>query len=181
MAYEAPALGTAGQVYTAAAHNIIVNDVLVFAVPPMVFATQSSGQVVPRGTWTALQWGGADSYDTDSMHDPATNNTRITINTAGVYLINFQLATTIVTNNGALGLAIRLNGGTTPIFARSLLDAAEDISNSLTGVYSLAATNYIEAFMFHVYGTASMTTDHNGGADGPAPTSFSATLLGRTS
>jgi len=28
MAYEAPALGTAGQVYTAAAHNIIVNDVL---------------------------------------------------------------------------------------------------------------------------------------------------------
>ena len=29
MAYEVPALGTAGQVYTAAAHNIIVNDVLV--------------------------------------------------------------------------------------------------------------------------------------------------------
>ena len=28
MAYEAPALGTAAQVYTAAAHNIIVNDVL---------------------------------------------------------------------------------------------------------------------------------------------------------
>ena len=28
MAYEAPALGTAGQVYTAAAHNIIVNDIL---------------------------------------------------------------------------------------------------------------------------------------------------------
>jgi len=34
MAYVAPALGTAGQVYTAAAHNIIVNDILQFA--PMV-------------------------------------------------------------------------------------------------------------------------------------------------
>jgi len=31
MAYEVPALGTAGQVYTAAAHNIIVNDILEFA------------------------------------------------------------------------------------------------------------------------------------------------------
>ena len=30
MAYEAPALGTAGQVYTAAAHNIIVADILAF-------------------------------------------------------------------------------------------------------------------------------------------------------
>jgi len=31
MAYEIPALGTAGQVYTAAAHNIIVGDILQFA------------------------------------------------------------------------------------------------------------------------------------------------------
>ena len=32
MAYEVPALGTAGQVYTAAAHNIIVEDIRMFSV-----------------------------------------------------------------------------------------------------------------------------------------------------
>ena len=60
MAYEVPALGTAGQVYTAAAHNIIVNDVLNFRSIQNRFAMarRSSTDIVMNSTnWANLDTG----------------------------------------------------------------------------------------------------------------------------
>ena len=52
MAYEVPALGTAGQVYTAAAHNIIVHDILAFRSIQNRFATarRTSGNLTLNST-----------------------------------------------------------------------------------------------------------------------------------
>jgi hypothetical protein len=46
----------------------------------------SSAQSIPTATWTALAFN-SEVYDTDGIHDPATNNSRLTCKTAGKYLI----------------------------------------------------------------------------------------------
>ncbi|GAI68292.1 unnamed protein product [marine sediment metagenome] len=46
-------------------------------------------QSIPDGLQTDLIFDRED-YDTDEMHDTVTNNERITIKTAGIYLITFQ-------------------------------------------------------------------------------------------
>ena len=75
----------AGDVATAAAWNVLVNNDIALAVSPAVKCTRSTRTAYTAGN--ALAWPGTDAYDTDNMHNPATNNSRITINTAGIYLL----------------------------------------------------------------------------------------------
>jgi len=85
MAYVTPTIRSVGDAVTAADYNIMANDVIALAVPPAVKCTRSTRTAYTSGN--ALAWPGTDAYDTDNMHDPATNNSRITINTAGIYLL----------------------------------------------------------------------------------------------
>ena len=60
MAYEVPALGTAGQVYTAAAHNILVEDIIVARSIQNRFATarRTAGNLVLNSTsWANVDTG----------------------------------------------------------------------------------------------------------------------------
>jgi hypothetical protein len=179
MAFVTPQPGTAGQVYTAAAHNVIVDDLNFLYQPPMVFCTQSSGQTITQNTNTALAWNGTDLFDTDSMHDPSVNNTRITFNTAGVYQVTFQWSSTAIPDNGRIQPQIRLNGGTTPILGMLQQSSVQTASMLVSGVYKFAATNYIEAWIRFAH-SGTLTTDHDGtgDSDNRAPTSFSAVWVG---
>lgn len=69
----------------------------------------SANQSIPTGAWTTLIFD-SERWDTDAIHDPITNNDRLTCKTAGRYLI----AATIMfaTNNvGSRGVAIYSSDG----------------------------------------------------------------------
>ena len=168
--YTAAGSATAGDVYTAAAHNIIVTDVNNFIVPPACRLQQSAAQTVPDSTTTALAFGN-EIYDTDGMHDNATNNSRITIQTAGIYIVTASVGYTS-TPTAANELYIQL-GGSTRIVEDSALSGAAYKCVSVT--YAFSAADYIEVI---VYADGPRTTRY---ASLPGVTHFAATWIGRTS
>jgi hypothetical protein len=58
-------------------------------VRPRVSLTKSSVQSIATSAATAITWDG-EVFDTDTMHDNSTNPERITIKTAGIYLLIFN-------------------------------------------------------------------------------------------
>lgn len=83
-----------GDVYTAAAHNLILENVENYRVPPMVRVQRDgTNQSVTPGASGFVAWNNASAaFDTDSMWSSGAN-TRITVNTAGVYLVTWTLTT----------------------------------------------------------------------------------------
>ena len=71
----------------------------------------NAAQAIATSSGTALAFNN-ERYDTDLIHDPATNNSRLTCQTAGKYLIiaNIQWAANAT---GFRQLGIMLNGTTT--------------------------------------------------------------------
>jgi len=59
--------------------------------------TKSTDQTIPTGVHTPITWD-TENYDTNDMHNTVTNNSRITIKTAGKYLLVGQ--TTWTSNSG---------------------------------------------------------------------------------
>ena len=76
-----------GDVYTATQHNSIVTNVNNYRVPPMARITKN-GTTRPYTSATAIAFdnGTTNGYDTDGMYS-AGANTRLTVQTAGVYLV----------------------------------------------------------------------------------------------
>lgn len=54
-----------------------------------VKATRTTDQNIPNNTPTVLDFN-SEEFDTDTMHDNVTNNSRLTINTAGKWLFGFN-------------------------------------------------------------------------------------------
>ena len=102
MPYVAPSTVVAGQTYSAAAHNVIVNDVIDLdtrvndlIVPPTVCVRRTTNLSYTTGvnvTWESTAW------DTDGMWS-AGSATDVTIQTTGVYQISiigrFQATATL--------------------------------------------------------------------------------------
>ena len=81
--YTAAGSATAGDVYTASAHNVIVTNVNNFIVPPTVCVQRTTNLSYTTGTnvtWQSAAW------DTDGMWS-AGSATNVTIQTTGVYSI----------------------------------------------------------------------------------------------
>jgi hypothetical protein len=86
--YTAAGTVVAGEVYTAAAHNIIATDVNNFIVPPMArlrLTANVSFTNSTHGTVGFKNTNATEDYDTDGMITLSGSNSAITINTAGVY------------------------------------------------------------------------------------------------
>jgi hypothetical protein len=108
----------------------------------MVRAVRSTDQSIPGTTTTTILWNGTDTFDTDTMHDPSSNPSRITINTAGIYLITVGLNFTGGTTGASTQLFVRADG--TTVFGRQIYDTAST-AISLAVIYKLTAGQYIEA------------------------------------
>jgi len=89
---------TVGSVLQASDYNRVLENVNNYRVPPMVSAKITGTVNIANATPTAIAWGGADDYDTDGFHDPASNNTRLTLSVAGVWMVT---AVVIIAANGA--------------------------------------------------------------------------------
>jgi hypothetical protein len=146
-------IGSTGQVLTVAA------GVPSWATPAAagyvgVGVTKSADQSLTNATYTAISWDG-EGWDTNSFHDNATNNSRVTIPSgkAGKYLVE------ITFNFAASGVgSIRLvnlykNGvgtGDVNFSPNPTFNAAAVFSK----VLDLAVSDYIQAFAYQDSGGA---------------------------
>jgi len=103
-----PSVST-GSTWTATAANNLLTTVNSNTVPPLVRAKRSAD--LSYTSSAAIAWD-AEDYDTDSMHDLVTNNTRLTFATAGIYRVTCGLYVTYGGTVSALDLSIYGNGST---------------------------------------------------------------------
>ena len=166
--YTAAGSAVAGDVYTAAAHNVIVTDINNTIVPPACVATAGAAQNIVNTTYTALTFS-AEQFDTDAIHDTSTNTSRFTITTPGIYQMNAWVGVSGSSAGSIRVCAIRTNGTNYLWYALST-----PILNSInvSGVYNLALNDYVE---FIVYQDSGVTMTAN--ADRIASIYF----IGRTS
>jgi len=90
-------------------------------------------------SWVAIAFA-AEDFDTDTMHDNVTNNTRITFTHAGKYCVggSWQGAT-----NAVVGIRIRLNG-TTILASQKQGNSGATEQSCVSTIYNFAANDYIE-------------------------------------
>ena len=118
---------------------------------------QSSGQTL--GTSLTVINFNSESYDTDTMHDNSTNNSRITFTTAGKYTVSGIVNTDA---NAIIFSAILLNG-TTTIAAIGAGNAGPSTANGnyLSTDYVFGAGDYVE--LLGCFGVAQTTKSGIGG------------------
>lgn len=130
--------------------------------PPMCTARKIGDISIPSATLTQMTLP-AEDFDTDGMHDPTTNNSRITCNHAGVYHASASLIWA-ANNNGNRIMTIMLNNTTrqtqdweeTPDGTNTThLNCAQDVQMNVNDYLEIQASQ----------GTAS-GLNVNGGTDG---------------
>ena len=77
-----------GDVYTAASHNAILTNVNNYRVPPSCQVRRTTN-LTGYTSDAAITWE-SEAFDTDDMWASSPNPTRITIATAGLYLVTFS-------------------------------------------------------------------------------------------
>lgn len=114
-----------------------------------VKATLLANQVIATGVTTLMLWT-TEAYDTDGMHDTAVNIGRITIRTAGKFLLTLVIIWGS-NNVGVRQLAIYKNGAYffDIIFPNNL--AGED-HNQIFTVENCIVGDYFEAFVYQASG-----------------------------
>lgn len=95
----------------------------------------------------------SESFDTNTMHDNATNNTRITFTTAGKYSVSGTVNTDA---NAASWAGIRLNGSTY-LATNGAGNAGATTANgtNVETIYDFAAADYVE--LMGAFGTTQNT------------------------
>jgi hypothetical protein len=109
-------------------------------------AIRSANQVFTAGVEAAVIWDGADIYDTDSIHDPASNNTRFTVPSG---CTEARMSFGLVTPNTAGGMRVyvKKNGARFYGGAYTRQDTAGSESNSgISAWVPVSAGDYFEVF-----------------------------------
>lgn len=118
---------------------------------------KSSAQSIGT-TRTALTFDTED-FDTDTMHDNVTNNTRITFTHAGKYMVGGIVCTD---SNAVAGASIRLNAGNEIAFV-AMGNAGTSVNGGsiVQTIYNFSANDYVE-----LWGQFGSTVNAKAGVDG---------------
>ena len=135
---------------------------------------ESSGQTITNNTVTLLLFN-EERWDTDSIHDNATNTSRLTVPVAGKYLIfaNIQWAANAT---GRRLTQFRINGTTTVMNSEEQVNAAVTFNMADAAVWDLAANDYVECLVLQ---TSGGNLNVNGGGS-PWQMDFGIQLLAAT-
>jgi hypothetical protein len=108
------------------------------------------------GAWQQVTFN-SESFDTDGCHSTVSNTSRLTCQTAGIYLVigTVQWAASAV---GIRVLRLLLNGATAVGYDQP---GAIPVVQTVTGLYSLAAGDYVELSAYQNSGGA-LNMDANG-------------------
>ena len=121
--------------------------------PPACRVYHDAAQSIANGTETSLAFN-SERYDTAAMHDTATNNSRITIGAAGLYVIttHIEFATNVTGQRYAF---IRLNGATILAMQTGWEGAGGvGLYINLATTERLAAADYLEVRVYQNSGAA---------------------------
>jgi hypothetical protein len=109
--------------------------------------TKSAGQSLSAGVSTVLTWN-QETYDTASIHDNATNNSRLTV-PAGCTKARPTAKVTNTSTAGRLNVFVLLNGVTYFGMAEAISDTAGADECSAAGAWvDVSPGDYFEAFVF---------------------------------
>jgi hypothetical protein len=113
---------------------------------------KTSNQTIPHNTTTVLSWD-AEEYDTDNIHDNATNNTRLTV-PSGATHVRVNLGVIFASNNvGERFISVIKNGGAFNGRAASRkLAASFSHTNVSTPVLEVTDGDYFEATVIQTSG-----------------------------
>ena len=109
----------------------------------------SSAQSIPKDTDTALAFN-STRWDTDEIHDPVTNNSRLTCKTAGKYVIFGQAH--LEWNAGQSGIRIikiRLNGATEIIEHSWERNNDGPTRMNCATIWNMGVNDYVELVLHH--------------------------------
>lgn len=117
--------------------------------PPVIGCSlHDTGQTIPSATWTSINFTG-ENFDTDTMHDTVTNNERITINTAGIYLftvnINFDYGA------GTRCVRVTKNGTSTQVMRENKLALDQIGFSDLFNISVILPCSVNDYFIVRVY------------------------------
>lgn len=126
--------------------------------PPSVRAFHSATQSIAHAVETTLAFN-SETYDSDSMHDNATNNSRLTINTAGLYLFTANIPLDRSTDYTHSYCKIIFNGSTLNSLATtsdgtSVSAADADMFHNPVGFRRCIIGDFIQVVVFHRNGAA---------------------------
>lgn len=107
-----PFTATAGDKLSATTWNAQVRDVFNWLLTgfPRVHAFDATGNTCVATVGKLIQFDG-ETYDTDSMHDTAVNNSRIVFQTAGRYDIDVLIGMPAIGAYSQMDMHVRLNSG----------------------------------------------------------------------
>lgn len=109
---------------------------------PACRAYNNAAQSIAHNSFTPLAMPSED-FDTDAIHDTVTNNSRLTIKTAGTYLITGYAQI----SNSAAGirqLHLRINGSNYVVGQVMIPNATNYMEMSLSLLYKFALNDYFE-------------------------------------
>lgn len=119
-----------------------VATVLGFESPKRCRVYKDANQSINNGAVTVLSFN-QETFDTDTMHDNVTNNSRITINTPGVYLIKGQVS--FASNTTGLRQILLHKNGTGLYASASAAPANGDrTTHQISAIVQAAAADYFE-------------------------------------
>lgn len=166
----------AGDFVTDVMWDELVDALNFLANRPACRVFHSVNQSITNNTATTLAFN-SERFDTNTMHDTATNNSRITMTTAGLYLVNCSVALESRNDYNFAYLLLRTNGSTTIGYQTSLdIDVSNTPLISVTTLWKFAAADYVEARILQVNGAAAAA---NALTDPTASPEFSAVWVGR--
>jgi hypothetical protein len=93
----------------------------------------------------------SERWDTDTMHNPALNPERITINTAGVYVLSLHMQLGFDAG-GYRTSFMRINGATIIGLASIVGSASLDQQLALATIWKFAQNDYVEALLHQTSG-----------------------------
>lgn len=113
---------------------------------PTCRATHNAAQTLTTAVGAALALN-SEQFDTDVMHDTVTNNSRITIKTAGKYQVS-AVVEFIANAAGYRQIAIVVNGVTYIAIQTQQPSAGNTTVLSVSTLYNFAVNDYIEVFAY---------------------------------
>lgn len=144
MAWTTPRSWSTSDGITAARLNDISGDLNFLYGAPRCRVYKTTNFATATATAAAVTFN-AERYDNDSMHSTSSNTSRITMTTAGVYLVGACIEWT-GNATGAREAAIRLNGST--VLASDLVpltgSAGASCIQVVQCVYAFSAADYVE-------------------------------------
>jgi hypothetical protein len=151
--------------------RLFVRRIRILIVPPACRAKRTDNTSYTSGAALSFD---LEDFDTDGMHDTVTNNDRITIQTAGIYLVVFNYTFNYSGTLTKLQANLNVNGSALA-YNMQVVSATGNIAGTFPFLYSYSASDYISMSVI-LTGATSITN-----ASGSSTTSLSATWLGRTS